>query len=166
MDTGFDDWLIAELEARGWSNSELARRAGLVPSTVSMVVSGHNRPGLEFCVGVGRALSVPPERVLRRAGLLPSLPEEVEEEREVIGILRGLPFRVRMTVVAMLRGLSGQMPALPDHVNEGETPYVVTRPDDARVQELLRAFERVPDAWKDEALEAVARIERYARGKD
>jgi len=34
MEKDFSTWLMTELEKRGWTNSELARRAGVVPSTV------------------------------------------------------------------------------------------------------------------------------------
>lgn len=72
MVTNFTTWLISEMNDRGWNNSELARRAGLVPSTISMVISEHKRPGPNFCNGAARALRLPPERVFRLAGLLPS----------------------------------------------------------------------------------------------
>lgn len=106
METDFNIWLIKEIETRGWSNSELARRAGVVPSTISMVLSGQNRPGFDFCVKVARALQMPPEMILRRAGLLPSIPNSVEEEAEAMGILRGLPNSARRTVMQMLRGVA------------------------------------------------------------
>ena len=31
MDTNFTTWLTTEMDKRGWNNSELARRAGLLP---------------------------------------------------------------------------------------------------------------------------------------
>jgi transcriptional regulator with XRE-family HTH domain len=71
MQTDFVIWLTEEMNERGWSNSELARRAEIVPSTISSVISGRNQPGLELCIGVARAFNYPPERVLRQAGLLP-----------------------------------------------------------------------------------------------
>ena len=65
---------MAEMERRKWNNAELARRAEIGHSTVSMVLSGQSRPGLDFCIGIGRAFGLPPEKVLRIAGLLPSIP--------------------------------------------------------------------------------------------
>ncbi len=90
MDNEFITWLIEELEKRGWSNSKLARNAGLVPSTISMVISGQNRPGFEFCVGVARALNHPPCKILRLAGLLPSQPEISEMTEEVLHLFEQL----------------------------------------------------------------------------
>ena len=50
MDGEFVDWLIRQVEARGWSYRELSRRAGLSPSAVSKVVSRERNPGFDFCV--------------------------------------------------------------------------------------------------------------------
>jgi transcriptional regulator with XRE-family HTH domain len=70
----FVDWLIAEMDRRGWNNSDLARAADVVPSTVSMIISGQKKPGWEFSKGVARALGLPPDFVFSKAGLLPPMP--------------------------------------------------------------------------------------------
>jgi transcriptional regulator with XRE-family HTH domain len=74
----FVTWLTGEMDRRGWNNSELGRRAGLVPSAISQVISGTRNPGLEFCIKIAKPLDMTPEEVLMRAGLLPRLsaPEE------------------------------------------------------------------------------------------
>lgn len=74
MDINFVTWLTVEMDKRGWSNSELARRAGITPSNVSMVISGTRQPGWDFCAKIARPLGHSPEHVLRQAGLLPALP--------------------------------------------------------------------------------------------
>jgi transcriptional regulator with XRE-family HTH domain len=71
MDTDFITWLTHQMDERDWNNTDLARRASVVPSTVSMIVSGQKRPGLAFCKGVAKAFGVSPEYVLRLAGQLP-----------------------------------------------------------------------------------------------
>jgi transcriptional regulator with XRE-family HTH domain len=70
----FVNWLIGEMNSRGWSNSELARRAGVVHSTISLVLSSKSSPGPDLCLGLARAFRMPPEEVFRIAGLLPALP--------------------------------------------------------------------------------------------
>lgn len=67
----FVGWLTCKMSEIGWSNSELARRAGVVPSTISMIVSRKNQPTWELCSGIAKAFDLPPEDVFRRAGLLP-----------------------------------------------------------------------------------------------
>jgi len=80
--TVFVDWLNNELRERGWTDSEFARRAELAPSSVSMVMSGHRGPGVEFCLGVARALKIPGDKILRLVGILPQLPGGPEEQRD------------------------------------------------------------------------------------
>ncbi len=70
----FVDWLGQELKKRDWSYQELANRAGITRSAVSTVMTHRQGPGLEFCKGIARAFHLPPEVVLRTAGLLPPLP--------------------------------------------------------------------------------------------
>jgi transcriptional regulator with XRE-family HTH domain len=72
-------WITGEVNKRGWTNSELARRAGISPSTLSLVLSGDRKPGISFCVGVARAFDELPEKVLRLAGLIPPLPAPEDE---------------------------------------------------------------------------------------
>jgi len=79
MENDFITWLTKELDVRGWSNNELARRANLASSSISMVISGKRTPGVNFCTGVARAFGIPPEEVMRYAGLLPSLPASSDE---------------------------------------------------------------------------------------
>jgi transcriptional regulator with XRE-family HTH domain len=70
------DWLQSNLDRRGWSQSELARRAGLSSATVSDILSGNARPGFNFCRKVARAFELRTEEVLRIANLLDPLPPE------------------------------------------------------------------------------------------
>ena len=84
METNFITWLTNELNERGWSNSELARRAGIVPSTVATILNQQKSPNPKTCTSIARALSVPPERVFRKAGLLPPtiIGDDVEQEKQ------------------------------------------------------------------------------------
>jgi len=91
METDFAAWLTSEMDKRGWTNSELARQAGIAQSNISMVISGQKNPGLSFCVNVAAAFGYPPERVLREAGLLPPAPSaENPEYRELVEVAKNL----------------------------------------------------------------------------
>ena len=74
----FTAWLYEQLNARDWSMNELARRADISSGAISLVMSGQRGPGPDVCLGIARALQLPPETVFRKAGLLPptSEPEE------------------------------------------------------------------------------------------
>lgn len=67
----FFTWLNGETDKRGWSISELARRSGQSRSAIHATITGRNAVSFEFCVGIGRALNLPAEDVMRMAGLLP-----------------------------------------------------------------------------------------------
>ena len=71
----FSDWQIKERDKRGWSQSELARRAHISQSQVSRVESG-NSPGFDYLDSISRAFRYPLENVYRIAGLLYNLPAE------------------------------------------------------------------------------------------
>jgi transcriptional regulator with XRE-family HTH domain len=78
--TEFVEWLEQQLRDRGWSHQDMADRSGtFTRSSVSMVLSGKQNPGLEFCKGVARALHMRPETVLRKAGLLPPVPGDTDD---------------------------------------------------------------------------------------
>lgn len=67
----FGDWLQGELNNRGWDQAELARRSGISTAQISRIVTGGRQPGRSSIDGIARALRLPPEDVLRQAGILP-----------------------------------------------------------------------------------------------
>lgn len=119
MENYLNTWLNEEIERRGWTYSELARRARISTGTLSNIMAGRNRPGLDFCVGISRALDKPPEKVLRLAGLLPALPPAVAEEGEAMSLFRRLNRQARGVVVTTMRSLLG-LPSTPG-VDEPQT---------------------------------------------
>ena len=105
--TKINEWLAQQLSVRGWSSSELARRAGISQSSVSNVLTGKQIPGPEFCKGVAQALGMRTEELLQRAGHLPPIPEPVVEEQEALRLLRGLSGPMRGVALSVLRALDG-----------------------------------------------------------
>ena len=105
METDFVSWLMQERDKHGWSDSELARRAEVVPSTVSMIFSRQKQPGLEFCRGVARALHKPPDLILRIAGLLPPEPEETASLKEAVFLFSHLDEDEQEQFLTLMRGL-------------------------------------------------------------
>ena len=78
------DWLNEEIGERGWTIRELARRASLSHVTISNVLNGNQRPGLNFCKGIAQALRISTEEVLRRAGHLNPEPPETAKISDLI----------------------------------------------------------------------------------
>lgn len=155
-DAAFVTWLNEEMDARGWKGAELARRAGLDPSSVTNVLNTMRRPGIEFCTGIGRAFGLPPEQVLRRAGLLPAVPDDYEEREIVNQVLGRLSWSARQVVVSMIRGLARTQGI----TAEGGVPYAT----DPTTDELVRLFGELPTEWRDAALEHIRQLSRIARG--
>jgi transcriptional regulator with XRE-family HTH domain len=85
---GFPRWLNEQMNSRGWSVRETARRGGISHTPISFVLSGE-QPSFETCVALARAFNLQPETVLRKAGLLPEVPDTNELAREVylLGLL-------------------------------------------------------------------------------
>lgn len=100
----FASWLNQELERRGWSRSEAARRGGFSPSMIDKVVNGYARPGLDFCRGISRAFGMPLEEVFRRAGILPAR-EDAAGSDELILYYREMPPEDRRRLLAIARTL-------------------------------------------------------------
>jgi transcriptional regulator with XRE-family HTH domain len=101
----FADWLLNEMQRRGLSQSELARKAGLAQATISYVLSGERNPGSEFCLGVAKALNIPPEIVFQRAGLFPGEGEETSNLKEASHLFQQLSDRQQRDILVQMRAL-------------------------------------------------------------
>jgi transcriptional regulator with XRE-family HTH domain len=82
--TDFSLWIGQELDRRGWSRSEAARRGSISPSAMDKVIGGFANPGIDFCRGVARAFGLPLEEVFRLAGILPPKPSFNLRDRKLV----------------------------------------------------------------------------------
>ena len=153
----FVDWLTGEIRQSGLSYSEIARRGGITHGRISQVMSGE-LPGANFCLGIARGLNLPPEEVMRRAGILPSLPPEVAEEREVIRIVRELSRQLRQSALAMLRGLAGV--TRQSHQSAEEQPETLK---DNAAWKLHQRFEAMPPEHQEQIITLMDRLEKHGR---
>lgn len=94
-ETDFADWLNKQIAATGMTFRQVARRTSRYKtshSTISNVISGHRRPGHDFCNAIAEALQLPPDTVFRRAGLLPPAPSEFNPiMAEIVEAVKNLP---------------------------------------------------------------------------
>jgi transcriptional regulator with XRE-family HTH domain len=67
----FSEWVLQELGSRGWSQSDLARASGLTRGTISNLLNEVASPNPQTCIQIAKAFELPPEVVLRKAGILP-----------------------------------------------------------------------------------------------
>jgi lambda repressor-like predicted transcriptional regulator len=101
----FPEWIEQQLVERGWKASDLAREAGIDQGTLSNVLNRARGAGLVFCNGVAVALGLPPETVLRHAGLLPRVSEETELAREMAFLFARLEPDDQRRALALVRAL-------------------------------------------------------------
>lgn len=155
-------WLISELDERGWSHRELARRAGFSQTTVSQVIAENRSPTWDFCAGVAQALGVPVDEVFTLAGLKRPLPPPVAEEREVLALLRGLSDGVRQVVLTILRALARGEPEVAIPARVYEPPVGYRAEDEAWIRELVEELRQVPEDWRQEAVRQIQFVARMA----
>lgn len=102
----FSDWLIVELDNRGWSQSDLARAASVNPSSISHLVNRNRFPGNEICQAIARAFGYPPETVFRAAGLLPERAEIDKDTEELLYLYDRLAPESQAQVIDFTRFLA------------------------------------------------------------
>ncbi len=110
MSAGFGDWLLGCLVGRGWSQAELARRAGLSEAQVSRLVTGARAPGLAACRGLSRALRLPFEYVCARAGMTSLAPGQDAAALELGELSRRLAPADRELLLAVARAVAASRP--------------------------------------------------------
>lgn len=95
----FAEWLKEELDNRGWTRAELARRSKLQEATFTYIFGGR-KPSPETCNAIAGALGIPSETVFRKAGLLPANPEDDEKLlNEVVEAFKRLDINQRQAVL-------------------------------------------------------------------
>jgi transcriptional regulator with XRE-family HTH domain len=81
----FAEWIESELNQRGWSRREAARRGGISPSMLDKVISRSSKPGMRFLEGISKAFEVPLHEVVTR-----SLDEEYKDNLSFLSIFNEL----------------------------------------------------------------------------
>ncbi len=100
----FGKWVSRQLQERGWSRGETARRGGISPSMMDKVIGGFANPGLDFCRGLALAFNLPVETVMRQAGILTSR-EQASGEDDLLTYYRALPEHGRRLALALMHEL-------------------------------------------------------------
>lgn len=65
----FVKWLQKQMDDAGLNQNELAKKSGLYPSNVSMVLNGDKEPGINFFIKVAKGLHLPPGYVFEQYAL-------------------------------------------------------------------------------------------------
>jgi transcriptional regulator with XRE-family HTH domain len=156
------EFLEEELQRRSWRPADLARAAGVPDATISHILNSSRRAGPEVCNAIARALDEPPEQIFRMAGLLPSLPPPVEEEREAVRILRSLSPDLRAVAMRLLRSLNPDAAYTPPPSWPGAGEPAGSEAPDPYLEILEQLWDKAPD-WKKKDIAAQIRttVEEY-----
>ena len=103
----FLDWLHAELDQRGWSYRETARRAGLSHGSLSQIANGR-QPGFAVCLALSRALGYPLTQVLWLAGYIERPPGHDPLLDELAHVAHPLPAKLKRTLIQIARSMNEQ----------------------------------------------------------
>lgn len=101
----FWDWAERELRDRDLRWYGVERQTGLSNAAISKRARELLPPTFETCRAIARAFHLAPETVLRKAGLLPSVPEEKGQDEELLYHFHALPEAQRRNVVTTTRAL-------------------------------------------------------------
>lgn len=99
----FSTWLQNELDTRGWTKAELSRRSGISASQVTRIMNREQNPGQESLESIARALRLPPETVLRAAGLLPQKADQSPNFDELLYVFEQMTDDEQNELLAMGR---------------------------------------------------------------
>src|SRR6266508_3337793 len=102
----FRDWLLNEMDKRGWSQSDLARSADLNRAVINKLLNGQSIPRPSTLAALARAFKIPVELIYRVSGLLPEIPESeslIEEFNYHLRLLQS-PKR-RATALILIKAL-------------------------------------------------------------
>lgn len=105
MGNQFAEWLQGQIDLRGWTQSELARRAGVTPPTINRILSQERLPGVDLCRGIARAFGISEIGVLRMAGLATDKPIVDEQGENLLVEFYRLSDEDRQFVLDQIRGL-------------------------------------------------------------
>ena len=86
----FADWLLEEMNIRGWSQADLARKSGLTTAGISRLISGNRKAGPKTVMAIAKGLKLPAEYVFIKAGILPEKPAVTMREIRMLKVLQGM----------------------------------------------------------------------------
>lgn len=102
--TKFADWLINQMQSRGWSQSDLARRANIHRQVVSGYINVKvAKPDEEILSKIAMGLGLPDSVVFQAAGIMKGDTPETQTIKEINYLVAGLPEDDKADVIAYIR---------------------------------------------------------------
>lgn len=100
------NFITEELDARGWSMREAARRAGVSHSLISKVVSGSTPASADFCVAMAHVFDADPIQVMQKAGILKNPPPPTPLDDQLLDAFHRLKERDQQAAATLLFDLA------------------------------------------------------------
>lgn len=102
----FAEWLQAEMDKRGWSQSDCARAADLNRAVINKLLNGKSSPQPLTIAAIARALKVAMETAYRAAGLLPPIDDSDDTLEELIYTFKSIQSPQRKaTALTLIKAL-------------------------------------------------------------
>ena len=79
-------WLAHEINQKGWSMRETARRVGVSHTAIANAVNGKTKPEMETCLRIAEAFEVPVEEIYEMAGVMPERTLKIRDGSSVYQI--------------------------------------------------------------------------------
>lgn len=98
----FVNWINKEIEERGWSLREAARRAGISHTIISNAMSG-DQPSFETCIALAKALDYPVVMVLSLAKLIDVADIKSLQLEEWVYLFEKLPLEDQEELIEIAR---------------------------------------------------------------
>lgn len=98
----FAEWLQAEMDKRGWSQSDCARACELNRAVINKLLNGKSRAQPITLAAIARGFKIPVETAYRAAGLLPPSTDGDDSTQEVMYIFRSIQSPQRKATAIML----------------------------------------------------------------
>lgn len=91
--SAFGAYVKEQMDARGWSQTDLESRSGVPDATISRIINLGRRPQPSNVIKFAKAFGDPPERLMVLAGYPMGDPVEPETiEQELLAQMRALPW--------------------------------------------------------------------------
>lgn len=101
----FGQWLLKERNERGWSQREMDKRSGVIYSTIQLLEVGKQLPTADHIIAICKAFRIDPVDVMRKFGLLPSVPDSGDEISRLTAELSDLSYGQRREVESFIEYL-------------------------------------------------------------
>jgi transcriptional regulator with XRE-family HTH domain len=98
----FAEWLQAEIDKRGWSQSDCARASDLNRAVINKLLNEKCKPQPVTLMAIARGFKMPVETIYRAAGLLPPSRDGEDTTQELLHLFESIQNPQRKATAIML----------------------------------------------------------------